>query len=148
MWLKWTLTRLHLYTWISYLIIYISCLSCRKVDPPVCTFVKCIKLVLVECLLIRTDTLNSMHVINMLPYCLAAYRECHFIQNVLKNEFFVVSQSASLHIYLPFWMLIKFGRINFGTCPSCKHSYYHPDNMTHCAGKYTRKILFQGFITF
>jgi len=105
MWLKWTLTRLNLYAWISYLIIYISYLSRRKVDLPVRTFMKCIKLVQVECLLIRTDTLNYMHVINTLLYCLAAYRECHFLQKVLKNEFCVVSQSFSLHIHLPFWML-------------------------------------------
>lgn len=43
-----------------------------------------------ECLLIRADRLNYVHVINTLLNCLAAYRECHFIQKVLKNEFCVV----------------------------------------------------------
>lgn len=46
--------------------------------------------------------LNYMHGINTLLCCLAAYRKCHFIEKVLKNEFFVVSQSVSLRIRLPF----------------------------------------------
>lgn len=79
------------YLRLNFLPDYLHILSIsEKLDLSVRTFVKYIKLVLVECLLIRADRLKYMHVINTLLYCLAAYRECHFVQKVLKNEFCVV----------------------------------------------------------